>query len=118
MSDPSMDDLIALYRAAAREKPLPETDARLLQLAARQSRYRHRLHYWAWPAAALAASVLLWLTTRVAPEPVPPHVPTSTSTAVPGRMDGRDRAYLMSMNVAPPLSPATQFLLGQNAPSP
>jgi hypothetical protein len=113
-----MDDLIALYRAAARERPLPETDARLLQLAARHVRHRRRLHYWAWPAVALAASVLLWLAARAAPWPVAPHAPTSTNTAVPGRLDGRDRAYLMSMEVAPPLSPATQFLLEQNLPSP
>ncbi len=114
MSDDSMDDLIALYRNAAREAPRPKMDAKILQLAETRSPSRRRSQQRAWTAVAVAACALLWFAGHRAALPFSSPTQTSTHSVAPGYLDGRNRTYLMTMDITPPHSPTAQFLLRQS----
>ncbi|MBB6243999.1 hypothetical protein [Rhodanobacter sp. MP1X3] len=117
MNDESMDDLVARYRKAAREAPRPDVDARMLQLAESASNARHRNQRWTWFAAAIAATAVLWLVGHQTASRPSPTARLSLDDATPGYLDGRTRAYLLSMDTAPPRSPTAHYLLMQNTPS-
>ena len=106
MSDESLDAIISLYRATARETPAARVDRRILAHAENAGRSRR------WPlATAIAAGLLIWLCTHHFASN--PQVPTTVAidSAAPGYAEGRTRAYLQSMDIGPPPSPVAQYLL-------
>jgi hypothetical protein len=115
-NDDSMDGLVALYREVAQEAPRAGVDARILEIAeAAGHRHRHRQRVrWPWLAAALAAGMLIWLTSHRSAPAAAPQAQAAASNATPGYLDGRTRAYLLQMDVAPPLSPSARYLLTQD----
>ncbi|WP_458071952.1 hypothetical protein [Rhodanobacter sp. BL-MT-08] len=113
MNDEPLDDLVRLYRKVAQEAPRATVDARILEIAGANRRSRAQTMRWSWLAGAIAAGVMIWLTARhSASAPMP--VQHAASSVTPGYLDGRARAYLLQMDVAPPLSPSAQYLLTQN----
>lgn len=112
MSDDSLNELISLYRRAARETSSTRADTRILQLATRASR-RHVMGAWLWLGAAVAACMALWLVMH----PLEPQ-PTMTAaiaveTALPGSTNGTDSAYLLQMDIAPAPTPVAQYLMSE-----
>jgi hypothetical protein len=115
MNDDSLDDLVALYRTAAREAPEPNVDARILQMADRANRPGHHApQRWVWFTGAIAASGLLWLNWHHAALPPLPPAQISIGSDTPGYLDGRTRAYLLQMDITPTLSPSARYLMSQN----
>ncbi len=112
MSDESLDELISLYRRAARETPAPRVDRRILAHAENARRSRH------WPlAAAIAAGLLIWLGAHhFASDPQAPMA-LAIDSGAPGYAEGRTRAYLQSMDIAPPPSPVAQYLISSTPPT-
>ena len=110
MSDDVLDQLVVLYRTAARETAAPQMDDRVLRYA-RQREFRGLRIGAIGLGLALAASMLLWVSVRrdlgVA---LAPPADMAMTSATPGYGEGRTQSYLMQMDVRPPDSPVAQYL--------
>ena len=110
MSDDSLDQLVVLYRTAARETAAPQMDDRVLRLA-RQREFRGLGIGAIGLGLALAASMLLWVSVRRDPGvPLASSADMGVTSATPGYSEGRTQSYLMQMDVRPPDSPVAQYL--------
>lgn len=110
MSDDLLDQLVVLYRTAARETAVPKMDDRVLRYA-QQREFRGLRIGAIGLGLALAASMLLWVSMPRNPDVVrvSPAVMAMTS-ATPGYSEGRTQSYLMQMDVRPPDSPVAEYL--------
>lgn len=112
MSDDALDELISLYRKAARERSSTRTDTQILQLAARASR-RHVRGAWLWLGAAVASFMALWLVMHPAESHPTMTAATAVETALPGSAAGTDSAYLLQMDLTPAPTPVAQYLMSE-----
>ncbi len=108
MNDPSLDELLQLYRSAARETTAPGMDARVLHAAEREARTRRAWRHRGWPIA-IAASLVLW----AAWHPVAPML--GAAVTLPSEETLRLRHELQQLPVASPHSDITQYLLRDDA---
>lgn len=106
MSDPGMDDLLRIYRVAARETTTPAMDAHILQAAERAAHAPRRRRYLAWPMA-LAASLVLW----AAWHPITPMLGSAITLPLPSAEALQLRHELQQVPAAPPGSDIAQYLL-------
>jgi hypothetical protein len=111
MSDTALDELVSLYRKAARETSPTRADARILRLAARTGRHHLRGAWW-WLGAA-ASFMALRLVMHVA-EPHPTEAAAiGLETVLPGSTDGTASAYLLQMDITPAPTPVAQYLMSE-----
>ncbi|GLQ97231.1 hypothetical protein [Dyella mobilis] len=112
MTDHLKDELVDLYRQAARERSSSSIDARILDAAERASKRRGR---FTWPVGLAAAAALVLLVGThwhaIDPSPSAAHLPRSAaytdSTSI----------YLMQMDVEHVSSPVAQYLTAHTAPN-
>ena len=110
MSDDLLDQLVGLYRTAARETAAPHMDERVLRFA-RQREFRGLGIGAIGLGLALAASMLLWVSIRRDPGvALASPAGTDTASATPGYSEGRTQSFLMQLDVRPPDSPVAQYL--------
>ncbi|HMH67489.1 MAG TPA: hypothetical protein VK519_06175 [Pinirhizobacter sp.] len=110
MSDDLLDQLVVLYRTAARETAAPQMDDRVLRYA-RQREFRGLGIGAIGLGLALAASMLLWVSMPRDPGvALASPVAMDMTSAAPGYSEGRSQSYLMQMDVRPPDSPVAQYL--------
>ena len=104
-----LDDVLRLYRNAAREAPTAQMDARILRAADHVSTLRRWRRRAMWPVA-IAASLLLWASMHGGtPRPDMPHDPMAGYDA------GRTQAELLRMDVTPPRNDVDSFLMNATA---
>jgi hypothetical protein len=111
MSDNEHDDLVALYRQAAGERPSPSTDARILAAAERAHKRRYG---FTWSAGLAAAAILILIASAHFSTPNPP-APTAHGSHKATYTDSTS-LYLMQMDVDHLSSPVAQYLTSGTAP--
>jgi hypothetical protein len=109
MNSEDGSDLVAIYRAAAKEQPSANTDAAILRAASRAVRRRQVLRESAgWLAVAAAVGAV-----AVSLHQAEPASPANTASDVQdyGRFDGASRPFLLRQSNAVGVGPgSTAFM--------
>ncbi|WP_430391894.1 hypothetical protein [Dyella sp. 20L07] len=113
MTDDLSDDLLVLYRQAARERTSMRMDRMILAEAERTTRWR-RVRSRHFRTAAIAASVAaLALAIHGFAQHSEPMLPASS---IPDLTDGSTSAYLQRMDISPQASATQQYLMVETTP--
>jgi hypothetical protein len=110
MTSSDESDVVARYRAVARETPTPAVDAIVLRAASRALRERNARKTWFLAAAAAVAGVGVALVTFT-PRSIDRTPLMSDATRGYGQIEGRSRLFLLRESGAADVGPgSTSFI--------